>query len=420
MENVWSIRENKDLYYILPEKAAATSGIDYADVAVIAYIYYEDTVEKYLEYLKNIPDAMAVYLISSNENTLKALKRFAQGKKNIQVIRKENRGRDVSALVISGKEIFQRHEYVCFVHDKKAKSESDQEMVRIWIENLWGNTLQSAGYIENVLKLFADNPGIGLLVPPEPYYHMRQMDFWDIEYERTKALAEELGLTNTVIEKEYPPITIGTVFWCRTYIMKKLFDREWRFGDFVAEPMPAGGTISHAVERIFAYIAQDAGSETATIMTTAYAKKMLALLQHEKKELHGMLDDGMGKKGAIPLLWELYARKEQISAYIRNHEAIYLFGAGEVGKRWLIFLQKMLGCSPKAFLVTDRGANEESVAGIPVYSLEAAHIDRSAGIIISTGKGFQDEIKRYLESRNYNEYLCIRDLPEDALTAVKG
>lgn len=418
MENVWSIRENKDLYYILSEKAAGTSGIAYADVAVIAYIYYEDTVERYLEYLKNIPDEMALYLITANENTFKALNQFAQEKKNVQVMRKNNRGRDVSALVISSKKFFRNYKYVCFVHDKRAKSEADQNMVRLWTENLWDNTLKSKGYIENVLKLFSDNPDIGLMVPPEPYYHMRPMDFWDIEYERTKALAEELKLTNTRIDREYPPITIGTVFWCRTYIMKKLLDKEWQFEDFIEEPMPGAGTISHAVERILAYLAQDAGSETATVMTASYAKKTLRLLQHEKKQVLAMLNDGNGTRAAIHL-WEFYGRKEQIKAYISKHSPIYLFGAGEVGKCYLAVLREMLGCSPKAFLVTDRKINEECVNGIPVCSLEDTQISRSAGIIISAGRKVQGEIKAYLLSRGCNEYLCVTDLPEDACAAAE-
>ena len=112
MENVWNIRKNKELYYILPEKEIAASGINYVDVAIIAYVYYENTVRKYLEYLNIIPDEMAIYLISSNENVLKELALFAQNKKNALVIKKINRGRDVSALVITGNEIFQK----CEVH----------------------------------------------------------------------------------------------------------------------------------------------------------------------------------------------------------------------------------------------------------------------------------------------------------------
>lgn len=412
MNNVWNIRKNKNLNFILSEKTTDISGIDHENVAIIAYIYYEDTVQQYLKYLKNISDKMAIYLISSNENTLKRLNKFAQNKKNVRVIEKNNRGRDISALVISSREIFFRYSYVCFVHDKRAKLESNQEMVSFWIKNLWGNTLNSGGYIENILKLFTDYPNIGLLVPPEPYIFMRQSDFWSIEYERTIELAKELNLTNTTIERKYPPITLGTVFWCRTYIMKKLFDKEWRYEDFVEEPMPEEGTISHAVERIFAYLAQDAGSETATVMSESYAKELIMLLQREKDEIYRMLNNGIGKN--VPFyLWEFYLRKEQIKMYVNAHDQIYLFGDGEVGKCYFSALKEIVGCNPEAFLVSDSKVHRESITDIAILPFEAIHVKPSTGIIISVGRKTEDEIKTYLQSRNYNRYLCVNDLLED-------
>lgn len=419
MENVWSIRENNGFRFILPERAMAASGIDHADVAVIAYIYYEDTAKKYWTYLNSIPDEMAIYLISSNESVLKVLTQFAQNKENVNVIRKMNRGRDVSALVISSKEIFQRHKYVCFVHDKHAKSETGQDMVNFWLENLWGNTLKSEGYIENVLKLFADHPELGLLVPPEPYTYLQQNSFWRIEYERTKTLAEELKLENTMIEDKYPPITLGTVFWCKSFVMKKLLEKNWKFEDFLEEPMPEEGTISHAIERIFAFLAQDAGSNTATIMCETYAKKLILSLQREKEEIFEILNEGMGISD-ICILKEFYAKKRQIREYIAGHSRIYLFGAGKIGRNYLPALREIGGCSPEAFLVTNTEINEKSIKGVPVISCDVVCIDNSVGIIISVGKQLEAEVKFYLASRNYVDYLCVKDLlDDDAVTAVE-
>ena len=368
MENVLDIREKKGLYYILPEQTIGIANVDYSNVAIIAYIYYEDTVERYLEYIKDIPSEIAVFLISSNENTLEILNQFIQNKKNIEVIKKRNRGRDISALLISSKEIFQNYTYVCFVHDKKAKAKEDQRRVDFWIENLWSNTIKSKGYIENVLQIFRDNPNIGLLVPPELYYYMQITTFWYTEYERTKELAKELGLTCTTIEENCPPITIGTVFWCKTDAMKKLFSKQWKFEDFVDEPMPGGGTISHAVERILAYIAQDAGYDTGTIMVEDYAKKLLMALQNEKRNFCNMLTDGMNIK---PLnLWEFYIRKKQIKKYVSEHSQIYLFGAGRVGILYLTAFREIIGCMPKAFIVTDSALNKKILMVCRLFHLK--------------------------------------------------
>lgn len=412
MENVWDIREKKSLYYILPESGSDVERAGCSDVAVIAYIYYEDTVEQYLEYIKRIPNEVTVFLISSNEKTLQILTQFALNKGNIQVIKKKNRGRDISALLISSREIFQKYTYVCFVHDKKAKSEEEQRRVDFWIENLWGNTLKSAGYIKNIVQVLEDNTQVGLLVPPEPYFYMQDRTFWYDEYERTRTLANELGLTSTVIEEEYPPITLGTVFWCRTCAMKKLFARQWEFADFVDEPMPGGGTISHAVERILAYLAQDAGYDTGTVMSEEYAKKLFMALQHEKRAVYHMLSDGMGISNPISL-WEFYIRKEQIKRYVENHRQLYLFGAGKIGRMYLTALREIIGCIPQAFIVTENKLNGENIAGIPIISLDTLDIDPSVGIIISVGESLKDEIKKCLMSKKYDKYLYVKDLPED-------
>lgn len=412
MENVWNIRDKKGLFYLLPEEMPAAGNVDCTDAAVIACIYYEDTVQRYLDYIKAVPAQMAVYLISSNENTLKELRKFSLDRKKTYVIEKKNRGRDISALVISGREIFQQYEYVCFVHDKKEKSEFEREMVDFWIENLWGNMLKTEGYIRNVLQVFADNPSIGMLAPPEPYCYMHQIDFWSADYPQTRRLAEELGLTNTVIEEKYQPITLGTVFWCRSCVMKKLFEKKWQYEDFVDEPMPTRNTISHAVERILAYLAQDAGYETGTILSETYARELLISLIREKREVYDMLDKGIDVSSPL-YLRKFYARKEQIKKYVSENGSIYLFGAGKVGRCYATALKEMIGCCPKAFLVTDGGAEGKNIGGIPVMPYEDFHMDNSAGIIVGVGRKRADEIKTFLENRKYTEYLCLEDLPVD-------
>ena len=49
MKNVYEIREQKHLYYILPENLSFHIGQDLLkETAVIVCLYYEDTIEKYL------------------------------------------------------------------------------------------------------------------------------------------------------------------------------------------------------------------------------------------------------------------------------------------------------------------------------------------------------------------------------------
>ena len=44
---------------------------------------------------------------------------FKQLNNNVQVIVIQNRGRDVSALLVATKKFIMNYDYVCFMHDKK-------------------------------------------------------------------------------------------------------------------------------------------------------------------------------------------------------------------------------------------------------------------------------------------------------------
>ena len=95
-----------------------------------------------------------------------------------------------------------------------------------------------------------------------------------------------------------------------------------------------------------------------------------------------------------------------------------MFGAGKIGKDYLIALREIIGCSPNAFLVTNTEKNEKHIKGVPVISSNLIQLDNSIGIIISVGVRFENEIKAYLISRNYEDYLCVNDLLEDDVVLV--
>ena len=48
--------------------------------------------------------------------------------------------------------------------------------------------------------------------------------------------------------------------------IEKIFEYAFKGEDFPAEPMPVDGTISHAIERIWPYVAQEAGYYSAHIL----------------------------------------------------------------------------------------------------------------------------------------------------------
>lgn len=68
-----------------------------------------------------------------------------------------------------------------------------------------------------------------------------------------------------------PIAPFGSVFWFRVKALAPLFDHGWKHEDFPPEPLPQDGTISHAIERIYPFVAQGAGYYPAQAMSVDYA-----------------------------------------------------------------------------------------------------------------------------------------------------
>ena len=107
MKNIRDIRDEKNLYYIISKESSVRSEPCYEDTAVIICLYYGDSMEKYSGYIDNIPENIHVYIISSNEELYEPILEYIKKNKNrkIELIKKKNRGRDISALLVAGREV---------------------------------------------------------------------------------------------------------------------------------------------------------------------------------------------------------------------------------------------------------------------------------------------------------------------------
>ena len=126
-----------------------------------------------------------------------------------------------------------------------------------------------------LLQAFAEEEYLGLLYAPDPNH----ADFithisleWGANYECTKTLAQQLNLHVPMDAKHPPMAPFGSSFWFRTKAMAPLFAKDWTYDDFPPEPFNmTDGSVLHAIERIYPYVAQHAGYYSAMIATTDYA-----------------------------------------------------------------------------------------------------------------------------------------------------
>lgn len=414
MQNAREIRDKENLVYVLSEnrEECETSLESMKETVIILYLYYEDTLDNYLPYLENIPDEMKIYVVTANRNVIDLVKEYIYingsklNKKNIELVFQTNRGRDVAALTVTCREIILNSRYFCFVHDKRAKSEYLVEDTNRWITNLWNNTLASSAYIKNVLQIFEQNDQIGVLAPPEPLGNYMNAWFnrsWYDTYEAVKNLQRQLKL-DADIREEFAPFTVGTVLWGRTSALQKMFQKEWSYNDFVPENEPVG-KISYAIERIWAYVAQDAKYKTGTIMTTKYASEQMIFLQSLLENSYWAVNKFLGLNNAHEING-LREKISQIENFYKDNEKIYLYGAGERAKSCLSLLF-ILNLPVQGIIVTNKSENLDEFEGITTQTIDDIGKNKRYGIIIAVGMKNLDSVKGELEKRDITNYITF-------------
>lgn len=219
--------------------------------AVILYLYYPDTVDFYYSYLEKIPKEVEIYIITSNPEPLDQCRLWSQKLEGQVFVRiKPNRGRDVSALLVAGKDM---HPVL-------------QDEVEEWCTSICENLLGSKALIANILGVLESEKDIGLLVPPALYgenISRWYSNSWLKNYENAKKLCAKLNV-HVQFTYEDATIALGTVFWAKTDLFRKLLIFPWAYEDFCDEPFPVDGSIGHTIERIIPYLAEDAGYQPAS------------------------------------------------------------------------------------------------------------------------------------------------------------
>ena len=394
---------------ILPSLERLARDEVYGKCAIFIHLHYINDVDCYIPYIYNIPIWIDVY-ISYDDIKLKKVLEKKIIRKNITFVSKQNRGRDISALLVAFREYILEYEYICFLHDKKEKSQLQREDTEAWIRCLWENMIGSEAYIENVIFTLKSKETIGLLTPPNilekrTCYFYKKM--WGDNLYNTQILADELGLSIKPIEND-STITLGTVFWAKTSALKKMLIKEWKYEDFISEPLPDDGTLSHAIERIFPYVVIDAGYEIGWVMHQEYASVYIENISEVLSQSMGMLEEYMG----IRYIYEMdkyEAEKKKIQRFIENKANIYIYGAGAYGISCLKLLNS-IGVIPECFIVTEKNNTlntEKLINNIPIKVLDDIKFCGEDGIIVAMNTNFRKQVIDILRNKNidYNNII---------------
>lgn len=282
----------------------------------------------------------------------------------------------------------------------------------LWIENLWENTVKNEYYIKKIIYKLNQDDDIGVLVPPLPigeHFCTWYGYAWHNSFVATKELATKLKLKSD-LDKSKPPITIGTVLWFKSKALEKLFAYPWEYIDFDDEQLKNSNYLSYAIERIFAYVAQDAGYLTGEIMTAAYAEKQSLFLQYSLTEIFR----NMNPYFPFPTLRSVGNLKERLTNLLNyanyakdKKKKLLLYGAGEQGRFCLGYLRKN-GVIPEAFVVSFMTKEVENIDNLSVIKFnDIENIDEYGIIVTVADKKTQNEIINLLLKKGVIDHFTV-------------
>lgn len=269
------LRSTLHLDFSLPADANVNKHGSGSRFAVILFVYYTDLVDECIGYLRNFPDYFDIFLISSNSGLLDIYKDRIKLPNKVSYTVCENRGRDVSAYLVGGIDVFRKYDIVCCLHDKKSKQLNSMKASDEYSYQCFHNLAASRKYIENIIGLFQTDRYLGMLVPPPVDFAMFACVGFEMEanLKISQQLYSELKLD--VPFDDAPVAPYGTMFWCRGQAFSLLVDKKLTYEDFPPEPNGIDGTLLHAYERLYPMIVQNAGFYVGWVMTDDYCHTYL-------------------------------------------------------------------------------------------------------------------------------------------------
>jgi lipopolysaccharide biosynthesis protein len=235
-------------------------------VLVGAHIFYVDLLDEFIDHFKKVPGAfdlvVTVAADKGDEVGARLEERLGDKIGSLSVVPVENVGRDFAPFLFHFLPRTAAYDVCCWVHSKKSVYESAYHG---WRSYLLRNLLGSDQAIFAIVEQFAHDADLGL-VYPAPYEAVTGGVEWGSNFELTQSLLARLGIT---IEKEMQPIfPTAAMFWFRPIALQGLLDLGLTRDDFVCygegprDPNSGSivdGTISHALERMICYVAENAG-----------------------------------------------------------------------------------------------------------------------------------------------------------------
>jgi len=226
-------------------------------IAVVIHAFYIDVLEDIISSIDNIspkPDLFVSISMDADKNEVETFLTAKGYKYKVCVV--QNRGRDVAPFLVEFAKELKDYDLCCKIHGKKSLYTGSEQSQ--WRNHIYNNLLGSKEIVDDILSAFSQNKNLGLVFSDS----FNMIPYWGYTWLTNKPavvdLLHKLKLTPllSLLEKSYIDFPAGTMFWFRPQAIKQIVESALKYEDFPEEPIANDGTIAHALERLFAYVAR--------------------------------------------------------------------------------------------------------------------------------------------------------------------
>ena len=226
-------------------------------VFVQAHVFYIDLLPDIVTKSNNFPVPFDLYITTNTKEKKNFIEDYLKRNSianKYEVLFIENKGRDIIPFLTQVKDIWENYKYFCHIHTKKHGY--DEQIGYNWQGYLYNNLLGDKDIISKILTDFENNNKLGVIIPDHFYSQIKYsfyMDFRNIKhlYNLFETLFPFLKLKIGDV-LDFP---IGNMFWARTSAVFQIFDKKI-INKCPEEKGQLDGTMLHAIERIWLYLAK--------------------------------------------------------------------------------------------------------------------------------------------------------------------
>lgn len=242
-------------------------------IAVQIHLYYTDLIPELISALKNIRHPFDLYVTTDTQEKADQIRqRFdlelvpVTQVKKVQIEACGNQGRDVIPFLNQLRPVYGQYKYFCHLHTKKSKH---SDIGDTWRKYLYDSLMGSPAVVDHVLQHLESDDSAGIIYP-ETFPPIIPFMNWGVNKDITEAFAARIGVEILPFEEDGAEILLfpaGDMFWAKTEAVHQLLGYAFAETEIPPEEGQLDGTIMHAVERLWSYVAKHNGYCTVLMKT---------------------------------------------------------------------------------------------------------------------------------------------------------